>query len=129
MPPAGKHRPLTGADAILSRFLESESLEALQDDGPIAFDKAESFKSLLCCAGVAGAAASGGLGAVLCPVGTFCPSTMFQDYHLTVRRTLLQPPGYLACSYPAERCVPPPQLDHDAVQYGSATNDFCFHGR
>eukprot|EP00775_Hariotina_reticulata_P012248 gene12248-12385_t len=83
----------------LQRFLEAEDLSLLEK--PLVFDKAESFKSMQCCTGVAAALATAGLSAIFCPIGTFAPYTLFNNFGL--------------------------KLDKDSVKVNTAINDCCFH--
>eukprot|EP00879_Flechtneria_rotunda_P018224 GHRR01019119.1.p1 GENE.GHRR01019119.1~~GHRR01019119.1.p1 ORF type:complete len:267 (-),score=80.64 GHRR01019119.1:614-1414(-) len=83
----------------VQRFLDTEDLSLLEK--PMVFGKNLKFKQLQCCYGAILACSSSCISPFVCPIGTFCPFTTYDEYSL--------------------------RLDKDSVQLNSAVNDCCCH--
>lgn len=102
-PPPGSRAmaaPLTlSAMERLQRFVEREDESYLEK--PILLEKESGYRNFQCCLGALQCLGSWGISALLCPIGTCAPYTMFPQFSL--------------------------RLDKDSVQLSSAVNDCCCH--
>lgn len=87
------------SDKNMQSFLRNQDLEYL--DTPLVFEKNPSFVNFLASVGIGKCLVSSLATAFACPIGTFCPSRLYDHFEL--------------------------ELHKDSVKFKYAENDCCFH--